>query len=119
MDITAETTDEQMLAPIETARAALIEQAQNGTRGTVLVDLANRVAYFEGVARARSIYRGGLRAMATDGITLAQAQTKIRQRLLEMLVQGADDDHSGRGNDGKRSAFDGFCKEAAILIERF
>ena len=101
--ITAETTDEQILSGIVSAKQELLEFVtaeidSEYLKGDRMVGLAQNVYSQEAVATVAMTYRN----MLQNG---ADVQ-KRTQYLLSVLTRGADDTWSGRQNDSKRSAFD-------------
>ena len=101
--ITAETTDEQIMAPVKQAQAALLEVVTEAAtseyqRGEALVKSAQVVYNAEIVASAAFGYR--------DVVRNTSDPMKAMEYLMRLAVRGADDNWSGRGNDSKRSAHD-------------
>jgi hypothetical protein len=101
--ITTETTDEQILAPIKTAKQALLdfvtaEVDGEYLKGDQMVALAQNVMTAEAVANVAMRYAQVVRAEAT---TLRKMEF-----LVGLLTRGADDTWSGRKNDSARSAHD-------------
>jgi len=101
--ITAQTTDEQILAPVVKAKNDLLEMAtefagsefQGGER---LVGAAQNVRSAEAVCQVAFEYRNVLRNTSDP--------QKATEYLVSVLCRGSDDTWSGRGNDSRRSAND-------------
>lgn len=111
--ITAETTDEQILATIKSAQATLLEDVTEAMgseyqMGDRLVQMAQNVMSAEAVASVALQYRDVLKGDYSD-----EARLKF---LLSHLTQGPDDTWSGRKNDSKRSANDAV---RAFVSEQF
>lgn len=103
MLITRETTDTEIMAPVEAAKQSLLEAASSATyseemRGTRLVGLAQNVASAEAVAHVAFQYRS---------VVTKQPGDKARMGfLMDLLGRGADDAGTGRKNDSARSSND-------------
>lgn len=100
MKITAETTNEQILAPIQAAKDALVQaateaQSSEYLRGKDLVSAAQRVRNAEELATAQMLYRDHLKGAPEKA-----------PFILFNLVSRVDDRWSGRGNDSTRAAHD-------------
>lgn len=103
MKITAQTTDEQIIATITDAKQALLdfvtEQVDSEyLQGERMVALAQNVVSAEAVATVALRYMDFLRNDGTD----MQKMTY----LMGVLTRGADDTWSGRTGDSKRLAHD-------------
>ena len=108
--ITADMTDEQILAPVQRAKATLASKATEAVTddhmlGERLVAAAEDVAVAEAVASAALRYRNVLKSEGVTALALTQS-------LMGLLVRGADDSWSGRGNDLKRTMHDAVRKFA-------
>lgn len=102
--ITAETTDEQIMAPVLAARKSLqdVLNEQKDSEyllGERMVRAAQAVRDAEAVSAAAFSFRNVVAKKGDDNLILTQS-------LMGLLVRGADDTWSGRGNDSNRSAHD-------------
>lgn len=122
MNITADTTDAEILAPVEAARESLIELAQARSRSEDIAKSALYVCEVEGAAAARIAYRNALlgaaahRGMAT---THPEVRQIAEQAVADLVFAGADDTWSGRGNDAARARFDGIRNEARRIVRGY
>lgn len=99
-NVTAATTDEQIVAPIADAKTALAEYATEQVTGEFqvgerLVGLAQAVRNAEELASAQLHYRD----------ILVNKPENAPFYLIDLLSR-TDDSWSGRGNDSRRSASD-------------
>jgi len=107
-NITAQTTEADIIAPVIAARQAMAEKAaevakasnENPTEffleGEALRGLAQNVVSAEALMSAQLRY-----------LSVCKNKPENRLKVLFSIVgRGADDSWSGRGNDSKRSAFD-------------
>lgn len=98
--ITAETTDEEIIARIQVRRDALAEVLAAGkTDSADLASYVNAIAEAEGTAAVDYAYRNCL-AHGAD-------QNAIDRHLVSLLFQAPGDEWSGRRNDVRRSYADG------------
>lgn len=113
MKITAQTTDEQIMAPVEAARQEMAKWLieDKGADAESIASRANGIAVAEGRAQARWEYRNALADEATD--------EQIKAHFFRLLTNHPDDKWSGRGNDARRAKADGFREEAARLVRGF
>ena len=120
MKITAETTDEQIIAPIEAARQALIKQCEDAqhTDAVTLQRYLNNVAAAEGAAQARYEYRSVL-AFDQESKSDEDRHTQAAQHITGLLLNSTDDTVSGRTNDVRRAKHDGFREEVRRLVRGF
>jgi hypothetical protein len=107
MNITAETTDEQINAEVIAARENLAAVAMGSDTGT-LTKAVNRIAEQEGRAAARFMMRSALERKASPD--------QIRAMFMRALTQSVDDTWSGRTNEAKRSQFEGLQREIDDLM---
>lgn len=121
-NITADTTDADILAPLEAARESLVTMAQGRGRAEDLAAAALAVCEAEGMAAARIAYRNTLvgaakhRGMST---THPEVRAVAEQAVTDLVLAGADDTWSGRGNDARRARYDGTRKAARELLPRY
>lgn len=110
--ITAETTDEQILAATVAIRAEIAQMATVGNGAARdFAGLANQLAEAEGRANAYAVIRD---CLANDVEPVG-----IEKALTHQLLNGADDTWSGRTNDVRRAWFDGFKSAAAAYLRGF
>lgn len=101
--ITAETTDEQISAPVESAKKGMLNSALEAQDsefhfGERFLRAAQQVRNAEAVASAATLYRNTLRNTSD--------KMKAMETLMGILSRGADDAWSGRENDSARAAHD-------------
>lgn len=106
--ITAKTTDEELNKPLVYSRESLIESVQSGARYTDLADAVNAVARAQGRVQVRTLLRNAL--------AMGASVEAIRLQITSLLLNGTDDEWSGRTNDARRAHFDGFRAEAHDLL---
>lgn len=122
MNTTAETTDDTILAPLEAARESLVALAQGRGRAEDIAASALAVCEAEGVAATRIAYRNALRVAAERrhmDPTHPEVRAVAAQCVTDLVLAGADDTWSGRGNDARRARYDGTRKAARELLGRF
>ncbi|GAA4680638.1 hypothetical protein [Nocardioides nanhaiensis] len=121
MNLTHDTTDATILANVETARARVIGLCNERASATDIAEAALLVANAEGMASARIAYRNTLRN-AADHLrhdpTHPEVVEAARTYLRDLILSGADDTWSGRGNDARRARHDGFLAGARELLMR-
>lgn len=89
-------------------RARLATLATDGAPTRELASAVNEIAYYEG---AHTVFATVERMADLD----ADERIEI---ITDMLVRGADDTWSGRGNDTNRAHFDGVRETAALVLRR-
>lgn len=117
--ITAETTDEQILAPIKRAKQALLDfvtEEIDGEylKGDQMVQKAQAVQVAEAVAHVSMRYAQVVR---DENVTNEKKMTF----LIRLLTENPDDQWSGRKNDSKRAANDAvreWARDQFDAIER-
>ena len=114
MKITADTTTDQILAPIKAAKERLLvvatEAAGSGNPwGEDLVTVAQHVRNTEAIAPVQRQYRNMLRNSATDVQRLV---------FLTEVLTSRNDTSSGRGNDSVRSTTDAISHWVRSEIDR-
>lgn len=110
MNVTATTTDEQILAPVVGMKRALTNSDEI-VSAEALGQKVQAIAYEEGRSAVRYAYRNAL----AGGATVAKAKDHV----VGLLLNGADDAWSGRGNDVKRSIYDGKCAEVQQIVRGY
>lgn len=113
MNLTKDTTEEQILEPVKAARqylASLLEKEAPDSEH--LLNAVHAIWAAEALARARYEIVGCLQSFAGDSI---QRDTALRNLFIAILSRGADDSWSGRKNDARRVAFDAVRKEIGDL----
>lgn len=105
--ITANTTDDQILAAVHSAKKALVDFAteclgEDVMRGERLVALAQNVRTAEDLAHFQIQYRD-----------ICKAKPENRIFFLVNVVTRRDDTWSGRQNDSRRSSMDAICAWAS------
>jgi hypothetical protein len=111
MNITKDTTDEAILAGVNAARARLAEEAMDDTKGLEqLADAVHHVAAQVGVASVHHELRNALQWEASP--------EQIRKNLTKLVLVGADDKWSGRGNEVRRAKFDAARQEVSDVLDR-
>lgn len=102
--VTKTTTDDQIMAPVITARLALIEKARDVLArpeilaGDILVYAAQRVRNLEALAQVQTQYRNVMASTPGDNAR--------RDFLTDTLLSLAGDTYSGRDNDSMRATYD-------------
>lgn len=109
MKITGATTDEQLTAPVQAARARLAKVAATEVGYEELVKMAHDVAEEDG----RLLVRWTLRNAMAHGATQGEAEATLTQ----LLLRSPGDTWSGRTNDARRCYMDGVRDEVKSLIE--
>lgn len=107
----AERMIESGMAGVEAARAKVAKLATEGYRAEELGRAVAFLAECEGALKAITLVQRGLAYADRTGETV-----DLKDELLDVLVVGADDSWSGRGNDLKRSEFDGYRAQARQLL---
>lgn len=110
MDLTHETTEEQILEPVERAYNALREL---GTIDRVSADRWLEAAHALWAAEAVSRVRREIVSclVANKDRPGGQATLAVRRLLIDILAEGPNDAWSGRKNDARRAAFEAVCRE--------
>lgn len=104
MNITKDTSDEELFAPVAAAKKRLAEALTDDKHHAEdFATMANSIAHAEGRVQVRHEVRQALRMDATP--------VQINAELINILMRGADDTYSGRGNDNRRAHFDGVREE--------
>lgn len=120
MNITKDTTDEQILVPLANARRRLAKTADPESLhslDTIQQDLESVAQQF-GAVRARSLYRDVLRG--SDGVLIPEAAKEhANQILLGTLLESPNDTYSGRSNDTRRSEREGYRQAVARLVRGY
>lgn len=114
MNLTKDTTEEQLIEPIKVAREALrkILDAEEPDSERML-GAVHEIWAQEALARFRHEVVGCLQHY---GEYATQERDKaLRNLFIAVLTRGADDEWSGRRNDARRVAFDIVRKEIADL----
>lgn len=108
MDITAATTEEQLVAPVTAAKARLAAAAAKPDEfdSERLAGLVNDVAEEEGRMKVRYLALVLMQNGVTDKATIAN---KITRQVLMPTI--GSDCWSGRKNDARRSVLDGMKAE--------
>lgn len=111
MYVTDATTDAELLAPMNALRDEIrLTLTADYVDPDHLDRLVQRYAAEQGRTDARWAARSGLSGeQGSEG--------RARDLLTARLLRGADDEWSGRGNDARRSRFDGFREEARKILE--
>lgn len=121
-NITADTTDADILAPLEAARESLVTLAQGRGRAEDLAASALAVCEAEGIAATQIAYRNALRGAAERrhmNPTHPEVRAVAAQCVTDLVLAGADDTWSGRGNDARRARYDGTRRAASDLLRRY
>lgn len=108
--LTAETTDEFLLEPVESRRAALAARIAEGVQAESLASGVNAIAEAEGMA----FIAGQFVRMLKHDKTRAEATASCVSHVIGV---GPDDTWSGRTNDARRAHFDGMRKMASELAD--
>lgn len=120
MNITRNTTDAEIFAPVDRAREALAEGVKDeAMRSDRLAGLLNALADAEGVARVRHSYRQALVGMLDLGHSFEDAVAYAKESAVGHLLSGPDDTWSGRKNDVRRAFADGVREAASYLIRGY
>lgn len=110
------------VANVHAFRASFAEYLTRENTWVSTDELSNRtnaLASAKGAAEAWTIVQMLLERCAdidTD-LMLDDVDAVIKNHLTRKLLRGADDTWSGRGNDAKRSEFDGFREAAERIMD--
>lgn len=110
--ITKNTSDAELLAPVELAKFALHQASSKDQMdrndANRFAELVNNIAEEEGKLQARWEYRN---ALAHDA-----SPDAIRRHLTRLITNSPGDEWSGRRNDVRRTHNDGLRKEVADIL---
>jgi len=96
-------------------RATIAKAAADPHTADYLNDLVIKLAEAEGSTTAIIRVQRALQYQANHP---ENGDVDWQQDLVDLILNGADDSWSGRGNDVKRAQFDGLRKQARRLLDR-
>lgn len=118
--VTRDTTDEEILAPVDRARDTLAEAvSKHRYNSDILAGGLVAMAEAEGEARARHTYREALVGMLDLDHSEEDAIAYAKEAMTNLLMADPNDTWSGRKNDVRRAHLDGLRTAAAELIRGY